>query len=263
MPKKSEIECPLRKLRLITGMSQVAFAKVLGCSTSTIKKIEGGDNSKLNYDLLLAASIVFCVIPNSLIPPSTQPLNIVDGKPYTKEFYEKWWNSPPDQMRPSRLQQKLGMLRELEMLMAAAMRLPGMGFNSVFSSFISWMKGTMINFDLPAHYEAEWKERVEKARKKPNKTHADWELVKLFAENKSKFLQEAFEADVNPTMFWPEGLESLKNYAKSKGAEELGKKTKPEKLKWLMDFTSEGVKKGFQAGTLKEALTISAPKRTR
>jgi transcriptional regulator with XRE-family HTH domain len=263
MPKRSEIDCPLRQLRLIAGKSQVEFAKVLGCSPSTIKKIEAGDTSKLNMDLLLAASIVFGVIPNSLIPPSTQPIKLMDGKPYTKEFFEKWWNSPPGQMEPERQKNKAWMLRELEMLLAAAMRLPGMRFNAVFSSFISWIKGAMINFDLPIQYEAEWKERVKKARKKPNTIQADWELVNLFIKNKSKFLQEAFEADVSPTMFWPEAWESLKNHVKKRGCEELPKKSKSEKLKWLIDLTSESAQKGFQTGTLKEALTTSGPKRTR
>jgi transcriptional regulator with XRE-family HTH domain len=263
MPKNSEIECPLRKLRLIAGKSQVAFAKVLGCSPSTIKKIEAGDDSKLNQDLLLAAAAVFGVLPNSLIPPSRQPVNLTDGRPYTKEFFIECWNLPPESMKPVRKRHKLWMLRELELILAAAMRLPGMGFNGVFISFVSWMRGAIRTFNLYPLYEAEWKERKRKARKKTNKTQADWELVKLFVENKAQFIQEAFEADVSPTAFCPDLLEAQKNYAKSKGCEELGKKSKSEKLKWTMDMTTEAMQKGFQAGTLEGARATSTPKRTR
>jgi transcriptional regulator with XRE-family HTH domain len=261
MPRKPEINCPLRKLRLITGKSQVAFAKVLGCSPSTIKKIEAGDNSKLNYELLVAASIVFCVKPDSLCPPSTQPLHFIDGQPYTREFFIKWWKASPDQMRPSRRLQKLGMLRELEMLIAAAMRLPGMGFNSLFCSFVSWVRRALVGFDLLPHYQAEWNERKRKAQKPPNKTQADWALVQLFCEDKAKFILESFEKDLNPTSFCPDLLELHKGYVKGKGHE--GKRPKPERLKGMMALTSETMQKGFQAGTLERALTTSGPKRTR
>ena len=121
----------------------------------------------------------------------------------------------------------------------------------------------MMDFNLFPHYEAEWKERVEKARKKPNKTQADWELVKVFCENKSKFIKEAFEADLSPTAFCPDYWESQKEHVKKKGCEELGKKSKPEKLKWFADLVSESAQKGFQAGTLEGAFTTSGPKRTR
>jgi transcriptional regulator with XRE-family HTH domain len=191
MPKKPEIECPLRKLREITGKSQTAFARVLGCSPSTIKKIEAGDSSKLNPQLLLAASFVFGITPNSLVPPSTELIKLMDGQPFTKEFYDRWWNASPDLMRPVRQQHKEWMVRDLEMVLAAAMRVPGMGFGAVMNAFLCWTRETMTNFQLFPHYETEWNERIKRARKKPNKIQADWESVRLFAENKSKFIQEA------------------------------------------------------------------------
>jgi transcriptional regulator with XRE-family HTH domain len=151
MPKKSEIECPLRKLREITGKSQVAFARVLGCSPSTIKKIEAGDNSKLNRQLILAAAVVFSVSPESLVPPSTQPTQL-HGERYTKEFFEEWWKTAPERVRSIIQHLKSGMLRDFEMILAAVMRAPGMSFGGVQVSFYCWAADTIINFHLLPHY---------------------------------------------------------------------------------------------------------------
>jgi transcriptional regulator with XRE-family HTH domain len=252
MPKKPKIETPLRKLREITGKSQIEFARALGCSTSVIKKIEGGDNSRLNPQLLMAASFVFAVEPNSLVPPSTQPIKLEDGKPYTKEFFNGWWNIPPEILKARIQPQKMWMLRDLELVVAAAMRVPGISVGGVIMSFHIWVKDTMTNFNLLPHYDAEFKERIKKARKKPNKTQADWELVKLFCENKPKFIQEAFEADVSPTLSLMARAEA-DNQAKEEGDQDWKKKSKQEKLKLGSNLMTKTARKIIQAGTATNA----------
>src|SRR5580692_11756108 len=188
MPEKPEIECPLRKLREITGKSQVDFARALGCSPSTIRKIERGEDSKLNPFLIMTAAAVFSVAANSLVPPSKQPTRL-HGEPYTKEFFEDWWKNGPKLIESIIQQQKALLVRDFELVLTAAMRLPGMSYGGVMASFNQWLFETMHKFQLLPHYETEWKERRTKAKGKPKTTQADWELVKLFVENKSKFIQ--------------------------------------------------------------------------
>ncbi len=258
MPKKPKIEHPLRKLREITGKSQVAFARVLGCSTSTIKKIEGGDNSKFNASLLISLASVFGVAPNSLLPPSTQPTEI-DGKPYTKEFFEGWWKKAPEVVKPWTLLLKELMVRDLEMVLAAAMRAPGMGFGGVYTSFYVWLMGMMDDCQFWPHYEAELNERVKKGKNKPNKVQADWELVQSFIENKSKFLQEAFESDLRVTTLVQNLEERKKGNLKKRFPTNLEELPKLEKLKAQMNIVAKLCEKMAQAGTVAN----STPKRTR
>jgi len=252
------MECPLRKLRAITGKTQVAFARALGCSTSVIKKIEAGDNSKLNEQLLAAASFVFGVDPNSLVPPSTDPVKLEDGQPYTKEFFDGWWKTAPEIVGARIQPLKMWMLKELELLVAAAIRAPGISVGGVITSFHRWLQDTILDFDLASHQEAEWKERGKKARENPNKTLVDWELVKLFAQNKSKFIQAAFEADVDPPLSLIARLEGEKQ-VKADGELKWKNKSKQEKLKLGTNLLTKTVRKVIQAGTA----TNSAPKRTR
>jgi hypothetical protein len=119
MPKKPEIDCPLRKLREITGKTQVEIARLLCCSPSTIKKIEVDDNSKLNGYLIMTAANVFCVSPDSLVPPSTQAAQL-HGEPYTKEFFEKWWKNGPKMIKSIIQNQKIALVRGFELILAAA-----------------------------------------------------------------------------------------------------------------------------------------------
>lgn len=244
MPKKPKIDCPLRKLREITGKSQAAFARALDCSTSVIKKIEAGDNSKLHDQLVLNASLVFGVTPNSLIPPSTYPRR-VDGEIYTKEFFEDWWKRAPEKIKPVIQYFKALMVRELEMVLAAAMRVPGMSIGAVLGSFNTWAMETIIDLKLEPHYEAEWNERIIRAKQKPNQTQADWELVKLFIENKAQFIQEAFEADLSLTPFMAGHLADKKGLFK----QDLHwkKKSKFEKMRFMADFGTNEATKAFQA----------------
>jgi transcriptional regulator with XRE-family HTH domain len=244
MLKKPNIECPLRKLREITGKSQAAFAKGLGCSVSVIKKIEGGDNSKLHEQLILSASLVFGVSANSLIPPSTQPVR-VDGEIYTKEFCDGWWKTAPEKVKPAIQHFKALMVRELEMVLAAAIRVPGMGVGAVLASFNTWAMETIIDLELEPHYEAEWNERINRAKKKSNQIQADWELVKLFIGNKAQFIQEAFEADLSPTPFMAGHLAEKSGLIKQDL--DWKKKSKFEKLKSMADFGTTVSKKAFQA----------------
>ena len=245
MPKKHKIECPLRKLREITGKSQIEFAKVVGCSASTIKKIEAGDNSKLNTQLISSAAFIFGVVPNSLIPTSTRLMR-VDGKPYTKEFYNEWWSAAPERIKPFIQHLKALMVRELEIVLAAAMRVPGMSIFGILNSFNTWAMETIIHSKLEPHYEAEWNERIQKAKKKPKNAQADWEMVKLFIENKPKFIQEAFEADLSPTPFMAGHLAEKRGSIKKESPSEWKKKSKSEKLKAMADFQTETGKKAFQ-----------------
>jgi hypothetical protein len=195
---------------------------------------------------------------NSLIPPSTQPMRI-DGEPYTKEFFDDWWKNAPERIKPVIQHQKMSMVRELEMVLAAAMRVPGMGCGGVIASFNSWAMESIIHLKLEPYYETEWNERIKKAKKKPNKTQADWELVKLFIENKPKFIQEAFEADLSPTPFIAGHLAEKRGEIKNDSAPNWKKKSKPEKLKSIADFATKIAKKLFQA-----VITAnSGPKRTR
>ncbi len=246
MPKKSKIACPLRKLREITGKTQIEFARLLGCSPSVLKKIEAGDNSKLYEQLILNASLVFGLAPNSLIPPSTHPLRI-DGKIYTKKLFDEWWKNAPEKVKPAIQHFKALMVREFEMVLAAAMRVPGMSIGAVFGSFNTWAMETVVDMKLKPHYEAEWKERTEKASKKANPLHTDLEFARLFRENKSQFIQEAFEADLTPTPFMIGPLVEKSGHIKKESDLDGKKKSKSEKLKSSVDFGTEEARKAFQA----------------
>jgi transcriptional regulator with XRE-family HTH domain len=258
MQKKTEIECPLRKLREITGKSQVAFARVLGCSSSTIKKIEAGESSKLNLQLVMATPMVFGVEPRSLVPPSTHPVKLEDGKPYTKEFFEKWWNISPEERKRRIQPQKLLMLKELELLVAAAIRLPGMAVGAVITSFHLWAQETMTHHNLFPHYDAEWNERVKRAKKKSNKIQSDLELVQLFRENKAKFILKVFEGDDSPTISLATRLEMAERL-KEESDQDWKKKSKQEKLTSAANVFTKTARMVVQAGTA----TNSTPNRKR
>jgi hypothetical protein len=231
---------------------------VLGCSPSTIKKIEAGDVSKLNTPLVMSAAMVFGIAPNSLIPPSIQPMGI-DGTPYTKKFFDDWWKTGPERIKPIIQQLKALMVREVEMVLAAAMRLPGMNIGAVTTSLNVWAMETIIKFKLEPLYEAEWNERIKRAKETTNQLHADLEFAKLFRENKSKFIQEAFEVDLSPTPFMAGQLALKRDEIKNDPAPVWKKKSKSEKLKSLADFVTTGAKKRFR-----EVIAAnSGPKRTR
>jgi len=259
MPKTTEIECPLRKLREITGKSQVDFARALGCSPSTIKKIEAGDNSKLNVALIMSLTNVFGVSPDSMLPPSTQPTECFGGKPYTKEFFKDWWKNGAGQINPHTLEQKSYMVRDLEMVLAAALRVPGRGFGGVFTSYYNWLTKLMDDCQLWPHYEAELNERMDRP-KKTNPLHADLELARLFRENKSQFIQEAFESELRPTILVQSWLKKksrdLKKELPIKPKKKLSKLEKLKAQKYDIIYTSI---KTLSAGTA----TNSGPKRTR
>ena len=231
MPKKQKIQTPLRKLREITGKTQVEFAKVLGCSPSTIKKIEAGDNSKFNVSLVTSLTNVFGVSADSMLPPSSEPIECFGDKPYTKEFFEDWWKNGAERMKFRTLDQKEGMVRDLEMVLAAAMRVPGRGFGAVFTCYYDWLMKLMDDCQLWPHCEAEVRERIKKTKKTPNELRGDLELARLLRENKSRFLQEVFESDPHSTTLtqwlWQRKNRNLRNQLPIKPK----KLSKLEKLK--------------------------------
>ncbi|MGA9451119.1 MAG: helix-turn-helix transcriptional regulator [Verrucomicrobiia bacterium] len=188
MAKKTEIDCPLRQLREITGKTQAAFAKILGCSLSTLKKIEQGDNSKLNLALLNAAFSVFGVSLESLVPPSTGPTCLIEGTPYTKEIFEAWWNVSVEQKQALGIHLQTRLIVELELVLAASWRLPGMVGLGVMGSLVVWVKDVMHNFQLLPHYETEWNERVKKMQ--TGKFQLDREQYVSFCWDKYKLLQK-------------------------------------------------------------------------
>lgn len=255
MPKKQKIETPLRKLREITGKTQVAFATALGCSPSTIKKIEGGNNSKLNDSLIRRLATVFGVSHKSILPPSTLPLAI-DGKPYTKEFYEDWWKNGADAMKDINLSQKETMMRDLEMVLAAAMRVPGRGFGGVLTSYYDWLMKLMDDCQLWPHFEVEFNERMKKTESTPNKFQVDVALARLVRENKSKFL---IEPDPLLTILvrrlWEKKDRKLKNELPIK-PKKLSKIQKLKAQKFEITYTMVNT---LEAGTS----ATSGPKRTR
>jgi transcriptional regulator with XRE-family HTH domain len=159
MPKKPKFVTSLRNLREITGKTQVEFARALGCSPSTIKKIEGGDYSKLNDSLIMSLGNVFAVDPDSMLPPSTQPRDAFEGKPYTKEFFENWWKRGAEDMKHFNLSQKKRMVIDLETVLAAAMRTPGRGFGAISTSYYDWLIDLMDDCQLWPHYETEIRQR--------------------------------------------------------------------------------------------------------
>jgi transcriptional regulator with XRE-family HTH domain len=240
MPKKSKIETPLRKLREITGKSQEAFARVLGCSLSAIKQIERGDYSKFSDSLIMSLTNVFGVSPDSMLPPSTQPTECFGGKPYTKEFFEDWWKNGAGQINHHTLEQKSTMVRDLKMVLAAAMRVPGRAFGGVFTSYYNWLTKLMDNCQLWPHYEAELNERMGRAKKTTNPLHADLEFGRLFRQNKSKFIQEAFESEVRPTTlmrsWWERRNRDLKKELPIKPKKKLSKLEKLKAQKYEITY---------------------------
>jgi hypothetical protein len=84
-------------------------------------------------------------------------------------------------------------------------------------------------------------------------------LVQAFVENKPKFIQEAFEADVNLTPFLTSYLEVKKDEAKKEVAPDWLKQPKAKKLKMLANLSTKVAKRTFQERTA----TNSGPKRTR
>jgi transcriptional regulator with XRE-family HTH domain len=247
MPKKPKIEYPLRKLRLITGKSQGEFARLLGCSPSTIKQIEAGNHSKLNVPLLINLAAVFAVNPESIFPPSSEP-KVMDGKPYTKEFFEEWWKNGPKIAKPDLLSNKECMVRDLEMVLAAAMRAPGMVFYGVHTSFYIWLIDLMNDGQFWPHHEAELKERFEKAKNCPNKFESDWEMARLFREDKSKFLQGVFESDLRETTLVKMSKEKKKGDLEKELPDNLDELPKTEKLKAQAGFFPKMYKKIVQTG---------------
>jgi transcriptional regulator with XRE-family HTH domain len=242
MPKKPKIDCPLWKLREISGKTQVEFARLLGCSPSTIKKIEAGDNSKLNGYLIMTAANVFCVSPDSLVPPSTQPTQL-HGEPYTKEFFENWWKNGPELIKSIIQNQKIALVRDFELILAAANRIPGMGVVGVTASFQFWMIETLKNFQLFPHYETELDERKKRGKKSTNQLNDDLEFARLFRENKAKFIQEAFEADAGPTLL-SHHLAEIKKFGMDLNPDVL-KQPKAQRLKSLVALGTKSAKKGF------------------
>jgi hypothetical protein len=139
------------------------------------------------------------------------------------------------------------MARELEIVLAAAMRVPGMGVGAVLGSFNTWAMETIIKLKLEPHYEEEWNERIEKANKKTNQLQTDLEFARLFREDKSQFKQAAFEADLSPTPFMAGHLAKKSGRIKEDSDLDWKKKSKSEKLKSMADFGTEEAKKAFQA----------------
>jgi transcriptional regulator with XRE-family HTH domain len=201
MPKKPKIETPLRKLREFTGKTQIAFATALGCSSSTIKKIEGGDNSKLSASLLMSLGNVFAVSPESLLPPSVQPRELFEDKPYTKEFFENWWKKGKQDMESFNLRQKQRMVEDLETILAAAMRVPGRSFGAVLTSYYDWLIDLMDDCRLWPHYETELQEWLKKARSSNDKFQcflADL-VVQSLRDNNLNSLPDIFNPNLLPT----------------------------------------------------------------
>jgi transcriptional regulator with XRE-family HTH domain len=190
MPKKNKIETPLRKLREITGKTQAEFARLLGCSPSTIKQIEAGNNSKLYDSLIKSLTTVFGVSHKSILPPSTQPRECITSKPYTKEFFDDWWKNGAEQNKFHTLEDKETMVRDLEMVLAAAMRVPGRGFGGILTSYYDWLMKLMDDCHLWPHFETELNERMKKTESSPNKFQFDVALARLVREDKSRFLTE-------------------------------------------------------------------------
>ena len=190
----------------------------------------------------MAASGVFGVSPDSLVPPSTQPTQL-HGKPYTKEFFDDWWKTAPGRIKSIIQNQKISLVRDLELILAATTRIPGMGFAGVTSSFQAWMMETLGNFQMLPHYETESSERKKSAKKTANPLQNDLEFARFFRENKAKFIQQALETDVGSTLL-SYSLALIKKDKMDLKPDWL-KQPKTQRLNSMVALGTQSAKKGF------------------
>jgi transcriptional regulator with XRE-family HTH domain len=88
MPKKPQINHPVRQVRTALGHTQPRFAKLVGCSTIAIQRIENG-SLKLSPKLAYAIAEATHADPRSLLQGVDAIALDVGGEPYSKPSFER------------------------------------------------------------------------------------------------------------------------------------------------------------------------------
>jgi len=87
MPRKPRFSHPVRQVRTCLGHSQQSFAKLVGCSSITVQRIENG-NLKLSKKLAYKISEATAANARSLLSRGSASAMDMGGEPYSKASLE-------------------------------------------------------------------------------------------------------------------------------------------------------------------------------
>lgn len=155
MPRRPSQSHPLRELRNAIGFSQTQFARLIGVTTSTIKRIENGQlkiSQELTGRIFLATGVIVIETPSG-------PQRIVcTREPYTKQSLQEWRSEfTPNSSVAMALAGHLA--KWVEILLLASAR-PGVAKSfQVFHALLQALEAINREFDLQKHIDAHLAER--------------------------------------------------------------------------------------------------------
>jgi transcriptional regulator with XRE-family HTH domain len=120
MPRKPRFIHPVRQVRTCLGLSQPAFAKLIGCSPGAVERIENG-TLKLSQKLAISILEATGADPISLLAGPDAKAVDVRGSEYTKEAYALYKTILPCDEREMRFL-LLKIFNQLQLLFVASHR---------------------------------------------------------------------------------------------------------------------------------------------
>jgi transcriptional regulator with XRE-family HTH domain len=174
MPKKPKFIHPVRQVRTCLGRTQEAFARMLGCSTITIQRIENGSlelSSKLANTIMEATG----VDPASLRSGPTGKALDFSGKEYNKDSFDFYHKALPCDVKEFKYL-VLSLSHYLQLMLLTSNRANQLKMRAVFheiqNSFVKiaedfHLKDGIHNYLIENGYVDKRKYRVSDLRKFP------------------------------------------------------------------------------------------------
>ncbi|MCX6904154.1 MAG: helix-turn-helix transcriptional regulator, partial [Verrucomicrobia bacterium] len=144
MPRKPRFIHPLRQLRACLGLTQTAFARLIGCSAPAIQRIENGTmpmSHRIAQNILQATG----ANPTELRAGRKGKALDIFGNPYTKEYYD-FYNSQVPCSDETGQEYLCHLSRWIRLLLLASIRVGGPRTHALFFTLQELLEETARNF---------------------------------------------------------------------------------------------------------------------